>query len=189
MNKGTINGDVLLGDGNDVYKGLRDGVTDGVIEGGNGDDTLLGGSFVDEMVGGGDNDVLRGRLDDDDLSGGAGNDRIWGGGGDDVLNGGSGKDDLTGGTGDDEMTGGNGADDFIFGLKSGNDVITDFQNDIDRIDLSAYGITNTAELNAAGAIQAATGGSIIDLTLVGGDGTIFVEGMSVGDWNNADFLF
>ncbi len=66
-NWGEIFGDVDLGDDDDLYRGLQDGLVEGVINAGNGDDTVRGGSS------------------DDVMNGQAGNDSLVGGGGDDSL--------------------------------------------------------------------------------------------------------
>jgi Ca2+-binding RTX toxin-like protein len=63
------------------------------------------------------------------ITGGAGANRIEGQAGDDILNGGAGQDVLVGGSGKDL---------FQFNLGDGKDVIADFQDGLDRIDLSAF---------------------------------------------------
>ena len=85
--------------------------------------------------------VLKGNSAANTLNGGGGNDTLEGGGGNDTLSGGGGNDILRGGSGDDVLTGGTGADRFVFQAQPGNDRITDFQTGIDKIDLSAFGIT------------------------------------------------
>jgi hypothetical protein len=50
-NSGTINGDILLSAGDDLYDG-RGGIVNGVISGGSGNDTLIGGSGVETLLGG-----------------------------------------------------------------------------------------------------------------------------------------
>jgi Ca2+-binding RTX toxin-like protein len=74
-----------------------------------------------------------------------GNDAVYGLGGADSLNGGAGDDVLVGGTGRDTLTGGAGAD--LFRLESfadsapgARDKILDFQQGLDRIDLSGTGV-------------------------------------------------
>ena len=56
---------------------------------------------------------------------------IWGGAGNDTLSGGDGADTLEGGAGADRLYGGAGADCFV--IASGQDVIFDFADDVDRI--------------------------------------------------------
>ncbi|OKH26825.1 hypothetical protein NIES593_01925 [Hydrococcus rivularis NIES-593] len=83
-NQGTINGDVLLSAGNDLFDG-RGGTVNGLVYGGDGNDTLIGGNGKDYLAGGLGNDVLRGNGGDDWLDGGAGSDILRGGGGGDTF--------------------------------------------------------------------------------------------------------
>lgn len=116
---------------------------------------LLRGAAGNDLISGVDgNDWLFGDLGNDTLVGGNGNDRLFGGEGVDVLNGGAGVDQLTGSYDIDLMSGGTEADRFIFTdldeffavVGTGLDRITDFQNGIDLIDLSAL----DARFNLAG---------------------------------------
>ncbi|MGH1576604.1 calcium-binding protein [Planktotalea sp.] len=206
-NLGTILGDVTFGDGTDTFQGKLNGFVDGAVYGNLGDDTLRGSARDDEFYGGADNDSLkgndgddllyagggddtiRGNLGDDQIEGNQGQDWILGGRGDDNIKAGSGMDTINGGKGDDVMTGGTGADVFVFARKSGDDEITDFNNNTDKLDLSAYGISSRQDLTDANAILADGAGSIIDLRQIGGDGVIYVEDMGVGQWSNPDFIF
>ena len=104
------------GDGNDT------------VLGGLGDETLLGSAGKDVLNGGGGNDTLSGGLGNDTVDGGAGNDfvdgdagqdTVRGGDGDDIANGGVGDDTVDGGSGNDTLSGNDG-DDSLLGL-SGND--------------------------------------------------------------------
>lgn len=122
------------------------------------------GPLVDDATGGRGGDRLVGnwlanRLDggpgDDRLSGGGGDDRLIGGEGRDTLIGGGGHDTLYGGPGDDRMTGGAGRDTFIFTQPGfGNDVVTDFQLGVDRLDIADLGVA-LAHLNVRQAGSAA----------------------------------
>lgn len=78
------------------------------------------------------------------VNSGAGNDRITGGDANDFLVGGAGNDRLIGGLGDDQLLGGGGADTFVFRDAPGNDTIVDFVSGTDKIDLSAFGIDESA---------------------------------------------
>lgn len=101
---------------------------------------------------------LRGSRNDDDLTGSGngdrlegreGNDGLYGLAGDDDLFGQDGDDTLVGGTGNDYLEGGGGADTFVFTAGDGYDWIEDFDFfEGDRIDLSAYGFTSTADFYA-----------------------------------------
>ena len=113
------NDDIRGGSGDDVVFG---GWGSDEIRGTIGDDKLYGGKSADRVIGGGDNDQLDGQDGNDRLYGEQGNDRLFGGNGNDVLK---------GGADDDRMTGGAGADVFVF--NGGDDVIRDFENDVDMI--------------------------------------------------------
>ncbi len=66
--------------------------------------------------------------------------RAHGGNGNDDIQGGDHADEIGGGAGNDTLTGGDGADVFVFAPAEGMDVITDFDLDQDRLDLTAFGI-------------------------------------------------
>jgi Ca2+-binding RTX toxin-like protein len=70
--------------------------------------------------------VLAGK---DSFTGSSHGDYIFGYGGADKLNGGAGDDALNGGGGNDHLTGGTGSDVFLFSVKGGHDVVTDFDAD------------------------------------------------------------
>ncbi|TDH59817.1 calcium-binding protein [Dankookia rubra] len=137
------------------------GAGDDRVTAGFGADTVLGGAGNDTIEGYGASDVSpvgSGNLiaadGPDLLVGGAGNDLIRGGGGADLLFGGRGADTLVGGVGVDTLAGGAGADRFVFGRSlepegtsftadtgagpGQRDVILDFREGLDRIDLAAY---------------------------------------------------
>jgi hypothetical protein len=75
-----------------------------LLEGDEGNDTLVGGAGHDRLVGGAGNDSLQGNAHNDFLDGGAGNDQLFGDGGNDSLFGGIGQDALFGNEGDDTLT-------------------------------------------------------------------------------------
>ena len=96
--------------------------------------TIANGVTIEEAHSGAGNDTLFGNSVANLLSAGDGNDRIDGGAGNDTLIGGRGKDTLTGGAGADVFQFQTNGDSAV-GL--GRDVITDFQQGSDKIDLSA----------------------------------------------------
>jgi Ca2+-binding RTX toxin-like protein len=135
------------------------------INAGAGNDTVFAGYGADTVQGGAGDDLIQGwgvlaqsslyrdayaRDADggDVLRGDAGNDTLRGGGGNDLLAGGAGNDVLEGGTGADTLQGGAGADRFVFGALDARarapvydtqgDVVADFQDGVDHIDLSAF---------------------------------------------------
>lgn len=131
---GRADRDRLFGDGGDDR--LFGGTDNDRLNGGDGNDLLDGGTGNDILLGSDGRDRLLGGDGRDQLFGGADNDRLIGGGGGDIINGGGGRDVLVGG---------GGADAFIFG--PGRDVarITDFTDNIDMIDLTAFGFASVAE--------------------------------------------
>ena len=90
-----------------------------------------------------------------------------------------------GASGDDTLTGGAGADTFVFDPNHGNDVVTDFTDGEDLIDLSAFStISGFSDLT----VTSDENGVIIDLTAHGG-GTILLQGFDIDDLSAEDFQF
>lgn len=189
FNAGVMNGDIDFGAGADRYEGAA-GRVQGVIDGGQGGDSLSGGAFVDVLSGGEDDDLLVGRGGDDSLDGGLGADHLIGGDGNDVILGdgdavntgtdsvlGSGPDDtLVGNAGDDKMDGGAGAD-VIVGQDgadvmqggSGNDTMDGGQGN----DVLEGGEGNDVLRGRAGEDEL-SGGLGLDFYTGGADADIFV---------------
>lgn len=141
--QGSAKRDTLLGytgdddlygnNGADTLKGKSG---DDYLEGGGGGDTLNGGGGEDEIRGGDGADRVLGRGNDDMLYGEDGDDVLKGHGGNDTLDGGADNDHIEGKGGNDTLTGGTGNDTFVFEKnRFGNDVILDFEDDIDTIEL------------------------------------------------------
>ena len=138
VNSGLIEGDIRLGDGNDLYRG-RDGTVNGEVRGDGGSDTLIGGAR------------------------------------DAPLFGGTGKDSLVGGAGDDTLSGGVNADGFVIARGGGDDVVTDFADNTDKLDLSAFHLKDFSAV-ATRAMDVA-GGLLISLSDLGG-GSVLLEDMT-----------
>jgi Ca2+-binding RTX toxin-like protein len=107
--------------GNDTIIG-NSTLTDDVIVGGDGNDTLTSGSGADQLGGG---------VGNDNLSSGAGNDTLFGASGNDILNAGDGTDRINAEGGLDTITTGLGNDTVVYDAaadSSGSlkDIITDF---------------------------------------------------------------
>ncbi|MEM6384371.1 MAG: calcium-binding protein [Pseudomonadota bacterium] len=156
----TLNG----GGGNDrMFGGAGDDISRGqagndFISSGSGDDTLEGGADNDSLFGGFGEDTLLGEAGNDFLQAGASDDFLFGGSGNDTLQGREDNDFLNGGTGTDTLTGGTGADTFVFAAGFGNDTVTDFQDDIDQLDLTAF---NFASVNGALSFAADVTGDVV----------------------------
>ena len=171
------------------------------FEGGSGNDTVTGGALGDFLVG----------FDGDDaLNGGAGKDSLWGVDGNDILNGGSGIDWLWGGAGLDILIGGGGVDTFVFAaiadsaVGAGRDLISDFDQGIDKINVSgidaitggvdeAFSFIGGADFSgAAGELrffQTASGNTIVEAD-TNGDGVADFQIACTGiiDFTAGDFV-
>ena len=170
-------------DGSDLLHGGAD--ADSVV-GGGGNDTMYGGDGDDTMGGGDAADLVYGGNGDDSLLGWVANDTLYGNAGHDTLNGQAGADVLNGGWGDDLLTGGTEADVFVFIVQNGIDVVTDFENNTDLIDLTAF---HTSFGAMSGAISDFNGGALIDFAMMGGSGSAWIQGTPAGFLNNNDFIF
>ena len=150
----------IAGGGDDMVRGF--GGNDNLTAG-SGNDTVSGGDGNDNVSMGAGNDLVRGNAGNDNISGGTGNDRVYGDAGNDNLSGGAGNDRIvggagadriTGGTGNDVVTGGADADQFAF--NGGTDKVTDFENNLDQIDLRQIDGIDTFADAIAGAEQVGT---------------------------------
>lgn len=143
--KGGGGADSLYGDGGNDK--ISAGGGSDLVYGGIGDDEIDGDGGKDSIEGGDGNDIIRGGAGNDRIDGEDGNDILGGNSGADTIYGGVGNDFIVGGSGRDILYGGTGADQFIFNAASDSgkgafaDVIADFEQGIDFIDLSAFGLT------------------------------------------------
>ena len=102
-------------------------------------------SSIENLIGYKNNDSLTGDGNANRLEGRLGNDQLKGGDGNDVLIGGVGRDSLYGEAGDDFLIGNPGADTFVYIAGYDNDTISDFQNDMDHLDLRSFGFATAAQ--------------------------------------------
>ena len=138
-NSGTLNGDVLLGSGDDTYDGSQ-----GTVNG-----SILGGAGTDELIGG------------------------------------SGAERLVGGIGNDTLTGNGGADTFVFAPTDlGADVITDFQDGTDLLDVSAFVAAGAIDVNSLN-VQQVGNDTLITLAQ---DNTVLLENIQVAQISAADLV-
>jgi Ca2+-binding RTX toxin-like protein len=99
------------------------------------------GAYTKSIDGNGGANTIVGTSGNDLIDGKAGKDTLSGGGGNDILEGGSGTDQLRGGVGNDFLVGGAGADVFVFREANwGTDVILDWGDGADRLDLRQTGL-------------------------------------------------
>lgn len=165
---GTITGDWFGGEGDDYYLGHLNTTVTGTIYGGEGNDTLLGGDNSDRINGDAGDDLIHGMGGDDLLYGGEGNDTLAGQAGDDEVHGDAGNDLISGGDGNDTLYGGadndtlhgNEGADHLYGGE-GNDHIAGHAGD-DHIEGGAGNDVMT--------------GGLGNDSLFGGEGTDFIYG-------------
>lgn len=101
-------------------------------------ENLTGTARGDRLTGDGGANLLSGKGGNDQLFGLSGADTLNGGRGADRLNGGGGSDRLNGGAGNDTLKGGGGADTFVFGPGSGDDLVRDFMDGADILQISGH---------------------------------------------------
>ena len=154
------------------------GMVDSILNGGNGNDTLVvEGAVRSRIMGGaGDDDLyLLGDSVQVTLEGGSGNDRLFGTDHAEVLLGGSGDDFLFGNGGADQLSGGSGSDIFVLDMDKGVDLgVISQMSDFEKALIS--GKTN---LDVA---------HITDFNAMEGD-SIALRGESIGIANRAQDLF
>lgn len=148
-----------------------------------GEDVLIGGAGADVLRGGRDNDLAQGGDDDDRIQGERGNDTLLGEAGEDFLFGGDGQDILNGGADDDRLSGGEHADVFVFDIGGGADTIIDWQEGLDQIDLTGFGL---ADLDAVLdiAVEIRNG---VQLQFESGD-SLQIGGWSLAELSEDDFI-
>ena len=108
---------------------------------------------------------------------------LKGNGSSNALNGGGGDDLIKGGAGNDTLTGGDGSDIFVIGDHDGRDVVTDFENGTDKIDLSLVNdVSRFRDLD----ITDTGSGVLIDY----GNGAVELEDIArVASIGRDDFIF
>jgi len=213
--EGAGGNDDLAGGGGDDWLDGNEGAD--VLFGGAGNDQLFSGTFdtsANQLYGEEGDDVLLGATGADTLSGNVGSDNISGSWGSDMLLGGAGEDRLLGERGNDIIIGGAGkdylsggvtffgwppeVDVFVFGLNDSRpgggvrDTIADFEVGIDKIDVTALGITDFAQFSFTGLGTSGLGGLLVygDLDGDGFDYQDFgVQLSGVTSLSASDFVF
>ena len=201
VNRGRMDGDVALGTGNDVLD-TRAGKIRGNVYGGTGDDTfLLSDVKLDILEDDGEGiDTIRATIDysldahierlvllgKDDLAG-TGNvaaNYLQGNAGGNSLRGLQGGDILRGGAGADRLTGGGGADTFLFIKGDQTEIIRDYDDLIDTLQILDTRFSGFAGLSK----HFETHGSDTWIVL-GGDDRIILKGIDAAVLDKNDFEF
>ncbi|MEM7268618.1 MAG: LamG-like jellyroll fold domain-containing protein, partial [Pseudomonadota bacterium] len=178
---------VMGGEGADTIKGgagaddLSGGEDGDIIRGQAGRDAISGDEGDDRLLGGGGADTLNGGADRDKLLGGGGRDQLFGGEGMDTLKGGGGADTLDGGEGRDIYVGGGGADVFVFGDDGAKNVVRDYRDGRDKIQIDSEVAASFGDLD----IQ--TKGKHVVVSY--GDTEVLVRKTDEADLDANDFIF
>ncbi len=163
------------GDGNDVITGND---LNNQLFGGRGHDRINGAVGNDRVYGDAGNDTLIGATGNDSIYGGIGDDQFIAGEGNDVLAGGSGNDVLHGQRGNDRLTGSSGLDVFVFTSALGQDIVTDWADNLDTLHLDDV-IWGGAVMTVAQVIStfgsAATGSVVLNF---GAAGMVTLQGFT-----------
>jgi len=208
---GEDDNDTLIGSGGDDYLsgGAGNDWLNGVggrdtLIGDSGDDMLIGGVGVDLIDGGTGRDDAFGNFGQDVISGGAGDDNLRAGGAADTVNGDAGNDRLVGGNGRDVLWGGAGNDVLFGGGGNGNgdglrdvfvfksaanggggfDIIRDFEDTKDKIDLSESAYTSFDDV-FADAMQV---GAHVEIDF-DGSGLLRIENFLLSELTAGDLIF
>ena len=188
-----------LGDGNDSARtrGGNDfillGDGDDTVTAGGGDDIADGSAGDDRFFMGSGNDSAFGGFGIDTLNGGFGADVLDGGPGDDLVRGDAGVDHLNGNSGNDLLNGGANADTFwFFDIQSmGQDRIKDFEDGLDKINLSDWGFGSAADVLV---LASSAGGFNQHTRITFTDGVnnqkrdIVIENLDLADFDATDIL-
>ncbi|UAB77437.1 hypothetical protein INR77_11585 [Erythrobacter sp. SCSIO 43205] len=162
INAGLIEGNLLLGEGNDIVDN-RDGELVGwvaldwgsdLFEGGAGAEFVDGGRMSDLLFGGGGNDLLLGGMGADTLDGGSDNDGLYGDYGDDILVL-AGADFASGGQGDDVFE----LSDLAFALIDGGDGVDTARISGPGVTLDLAAFMTSARVSSIEVIDLGTSGS------------------------------
>lgn len=173
---------------NDGNPNLLGTVKADILNGTPGEDRIKGNNGNDILNGGEGADDLFGENGDDTLNGGNSIDNLFGGNGNDLLNGGNGNDWLGGEKGNDTLIGGLGSDVFLFAKSGGNDIITDFANGFDKIQIAAdTGKTSLSQLKITGGTD--VNGIVYTTVNLGNGGQATLIGVPATDVDAADFIF
>lgn len=152
----------------------------------------INGSDRSEIIDGTNgSDIIFGNGGNDTIWGYLGNDQIHGGTGNDVIRAGDGNDHLWGDTGVNDLFGGAGRDVFHTGIRasvSSDDWIGDFQFDIDKIDVSSWGISDFSQIRSL-LKSDATGSAWFDAFYNGENHFLTIDGVAPRELISSDFVY
>jgi serralysin len=169
------------------------------LSGGDGSDRLVGGAGADKLIGGSGTDtasyagatkgvtanLAKSSANTGDAKGDTYSsiESLTGSSYGDRLTGNTGVNRMDGGKGNDVLAGGSGADVFVFSAGYGKDVITDFSNNVDDIDLRSYDFSSSSSVLK----KATQVGTDVHIKLTSTD-IVVIEDFKLGDLDARDFL-
>ncbi|SFC34230.1 fasciclin domain-containing protein [Tropicimonas isoalkanivorans] len=165
--------DLVIGDGASTVYETRGG--NDYVSAGAGNDMVLAGRGNDVVLGRNGSDVLKGQLGADTLIGNKGSDQLNGNRGRDVVDGGRDNDQLRGGAGDDT---------FVFSKGYDRDVVIDFRNGQDVIDVRGTDIDTFGKLDDTFVDRAF--GTVLDF---GNGDRLVLLGVDQSRLDESDFIF
>ncbi|HVI33093.1 M10 family metallopeptidase C-terminal domain-containing protein [Phenylobacterium sp.] len=139
---------------------------------------IANGVTIENATSGDGNDTLNGNAATNVLNAGGGADMLSGFGGDDLI---------TGGAGDDTLTGGAGVDQFWFDHLSGDDMVMDFEQGVDRVGLGGNAPDSFAALTITAEARGGADGALV--TWGDGSQSIWLKGVGATSLSSSDFLF
>ncbi|MEO4000196.1 calcium-binding protein [Mesorhizobium sp. CAU 1732] len=201
VNRGVMNGDVLLGNGNDTFDGTG-GTVNGTVLGGLGNDTYRISSsaiVIAELAAEGTDSVISTATytlganienltlagnGDINATGNASANTIIGNGGNNLINGGAGDDVMYGGGGNDIFVVATVADQTIEGLNQGTDTVRAYINwtlgtNVERLELLGSAANGTGNALA----NTLVGNGLANI-LNGGDGNDYISASAGNDTLN-----
>ncbi len=198
---GAGNDYIAAGAGNDTLNG---GTGSDILEGHTGADTINGGAGRDMATylnsdaavtvdlqngvargGTAEGDTL---IDIEEVSGSQFNDQLMGDAAGNTLFGNEGNDLIEGRGGNDYLRGGTGADTFVFKAGFDHDVIGDFEDGLDRLDVSGMGLSGHSMASAGITISQSGGHTVIDFNTAGGE-QITLTNTNAYHIDDSDFIF
>jgi len=195
VNRGTINGSVALGEGNDIAD-LRKGTTTGNVTGSGGNDIYIVGQnegWVHEYAGDGIDTLKTMANFDARLTGGEMERFVAIGKAgitiianeyDNIVTGNRGKNFLDGWAGDDTLRGGKNVDIFNFGSGYDSDRIMDFEDGKDVINVASWNnINDFSDIQAIASVQGD------DIVLAFGNEDLTIRNMKMSELDATDFIF
>jgi Ca2+-binding RTX toxin-like protein len=137
-------------------------------------------------------ETLNGTTADDTIHGNGGNDVIIDNQGDDYLYGDDGNDTLTGGVGFNDFWGGTGNDTFVMTTRAAtgksDDLIHDFTQGADKIDVSAWGVSDFGQLQDLLFVDSHDDASV-NAFYAGKDHFLRIAGIDTANLSASDFTY